>query len=84
MLAFPILKELDLPSDPSHDLGMLESNLCILKCNAVGDSTLWHQFMMHLSWPEENPIPEGLFLTTIQDSRHYKLAMDAINRLYGE
>jgi hypothetical protein len=82
MLAFPIIKELNLPSDPCPDLNKLESNLCILKCNAMGSSELWLQFLMHLCWPEEQPVPEALFLQEITTNRHYKLAMDAISALY--
>jgi len=82
MLAFPILKELDLPSDDSMYLGVLESNLHILRCNAVGVPALWDQFLMHLCWPEEVEVPEALFLINIVENRHYKLAMNAIEKLY--
>ena len=82
MLAFPILKELDLPSDSSSALHALESNLHILRCNAVGGPTLWDQFLMHLCWPEEVEVPESLFLIDITTSMHYKLAMKHIEALY--
>lgn len=82
MLAFPILKELDLPSDPCASLHALESNLCILRCNAVGNPIMWDQFLMHLCWPEEVEVPEGLFLTDIVNNQHYKLAMKHLEDLY--
>ena len=83
MLAFPIIRELGLSSDECPALNALESNLCILKCNAVNHSpALWDEFLMHLCWPEETDPPEGLFLIDITTSMHYKLAMKHIEALY--
>jgi hypothetical protein len=82
MLSFPILKELDLSSDSNPSLDALESNLHILRCNAIGNPALWEQFLMHLCWPEEVEVPESLFLMDVSQSMHYKLAMKHIEQLY--
>ena len=81
LLSTPIINELNLPVDNTL-VRALESNLQILRCNAVGSKAQWDEFVQHLCWPEEVAPPEGLFLIDITTSMHYKLAMRHIEELY--
>ena len=60
----------------------LNANLHMLLVNAKQDPALWQQLLDHICWPEENPFPEGLFLT--DNPPGYTRIMQVLEELYDE
>jgi hypothetical protein len=82
-----MMKTLDIPVDAPtpHDYGRIVSNLAMLKMNAVGyDAAKWEALLDHVTYPDDNPFPEGLFLLPKEELYHYNLLLGAMDNVYDK